>query len=84
MNESKEKTVHNFPKSSMRMKEILPLLRMAGYSNRDEAGTNIVICPECEDWTHVKFNANSGFNWFSPKREMGRKTAGGYLWEYER
>ena len=36
------------------------MIRSSGYDNRDESGTDIVICPECEEWTHVKFNLNSG------------------------
>ena len=54
------KKYRTFQKKTMLLKELLPLLRSAGYSNYDESGTNIIICPECEGWTHVKFNQNSG------------------------
>ena len=50
---------HTFPKKTMPLKELLPLLRMSGYSNRDECGSDVMICPECEDWTWVKFNLHS-------------------------
>ena len=54
------KKYRTFPKKTMLLKELLPMLRCSGYSNYDESGTNIIICPECEEWTHVKFNRNSG------------------------
>lgn len=50
---------HHYPKTEKRLKEILPLIRSAGYSNRDELGYSITLCPECEEWTWVKFNASS-------------------------
>lgn len=53
------KKYHLFKKSSMKLKDILPLIRSSAYSNHDECGTDIVLCPECEEWTHVKFNAHS-------------------------
>ena len=59
MSEEKNKS-HTFPKATKKLKELLPLIRCAGYSNYDEAGSNIILCPECEDWTWVKFNINSG------------------------
>ena len=49
-----------FKQATMKLKDILPLIRSSGYDNRDEGGTDIIICPECEEWTHVKFNLNSG------------------------
>lgn len=60
-NESGEqdKKYHHYPKTDKRLKEILPLIRSAGYSNRDELGYSITLCPECEEWTWVKFNASS-------------------------
>jgi len=27
----------------------------------DEGGATIRLCPECEEWTHVRFNENSCF-----------------------
>ena len=59
MSESKE--TKRFPKGTMLLKNLLPLIRMSGYSNQDEGGTTIRLCPECEKWTHVSFNENSGF-----------------------
>lgn len=60
-NESGEqdKKYHHYPKTEKRLKEILPLIRSAGYSNSDELGYSITLCPECEEWTWVKFNASS-------------------------
>lgn len=60
-NESGEqdKKYHHYTKAEMKLKEILPLIRPAGYSNRDELGYSITLCPECEEWTWVKFNASS-------------------------
>ena len=57
------KKYHSFKGITMKLKEILPLIRSRAYSNYDDnrhrSGTNVVICPECEDWTHVTFNAHS-------------------------
>lgn len=53
------KKYHQFQQSSMKLKDILPLIRSGAYSNYDECGTDIILCPECEEWTHVKFNAHS-------------------------
>ena len=53
------KKYHTFQKSRTKLKDILPLIRSSSYSNYDESGTDIIICPECEDWTHVRFNAHS-------------------------
>ena len=54
------KKSHVFKRATMKLKDILPLIRSSGYDNRDESGTDVIICPECEEWTHVKFNLNSG------------------------
>lgn len=42
------------------LKEVLPLIRSKSYSNWDESGTTVILCPECEEWTHVEFDVNSG------------------------
>lgn len=57
MDETKYRT---FPKKTMLLKDLLPMFRASGYTNYDEAGSNLIICPECEEWTHVKFNLHSG------------------------
>ena len=57
---SEERKYRRFPKKTMKLKELLPMIRSSAYSNYDNGGTNIVICPECEEWTHVTFNENSG------------------------
>ena len=43
------------------LKDILPLIRSSGYSHKDESGYTVKLSPECEEWTHVIFNVNSGF-----------------------
>lgn len=58
--EEELKKYHTFGGTTMKLKDILPLIRNRAYSNYDESGTDIVICPECEEWTHVRFNAHSG------------------------
>ena len=55
-----EKKYHTFQKATMMFKDLLPMIRSAGYSNYDESGTSIILCPECEEWTWVKFNQHSG------------------------
>ena len=61
MEEKREKTkYHTFCKKTMKLKELLPMIRTSGYSNYDEGGTEIILCPECEEWTHVRFSENSG------------------------
>jgi len=57
---SEETKYHTFKRKTMKLKELLPLIRSSCYSNRDEAGSDVVLCLECEEWTHVKFNLNSG------------------------
>ena len=52
---------HTFQSRTVPLKDLLPLIRMSGYDNRDEGGKIIRLCPECEKWTHVSFNENSGF-----------------------
>lgn len=62
MNEELEKELkkyHRFPKKTAKLKDILALIRSSSYSNYDEGGDDLIICPECEEWTHVKFNSNS-------------------------
>lgn len=56
-----EETFHTFCKAEITLRELLPLIRMSGYSNHDELGTKIILCPECEEWTWVTFNSSSGF-----------------------
>ncbi len=53
------KEYHRFKTSSTKLKHVLQLIRSSNYSNYDESGRNIILCPECEIWTHVKFNAHS-------------------------
>ena len=52
---------HRFQSRAIPLKDLLPLIRLSGYSNKDEGGKTIRLCPECEEWTHVRFNENSGF-----------------------
>ena len=42
------------------LKDILPLIRLSGYSRKDESGCTVKLCPEAEEWTQVIFNVNSG------------------------
>lgn len=51
---------HRFSKKQMKLKELLPMFRSAGYSNYDESGSTIILCPECEEWTWVRFNLHNG------------------------
>ena len=44
----------------MKLKDVLPMVRGQGIDHRDESGKSIVLQPECEEWTWVRFNANSG------------------------
>lgn len=53
------KKYHRFPKKTAKLKEVLALIRSGAYSNYDKGGDDIVICPECEEWTHVKFNSHN-------------------------
>lgn len=57
---SEEKKYRTFQRKTMKLKELLPLLRSSGYSNYDEGGLDVILCPECEEWTHVRFNLHSG------------------------
>ena len=57
--EKELKKYHRFPKKEMKLKDVIALIRNGAYSNYDEGGEDIVICPECEEWTHVKFNSHS-------------------------
>lgn len=49
-----------FKRKRMKLKDLLPMLRMSSHDYREESGTDIIIAPECEEWTHVKMNLNSG------------------------
>ena len=40
--------------------DLLPLLRGNAWSRKDE-GLGIILAPECEEWTHIYVNVNSGF-----------------------
>ena len=53
------KKYHRFQQKEAKLKDVLALIRSGAYSNYDEGGDEIVICPECEEWTHVKFNSHS-------------------------
>ena len=53
------KKYHRFPKKAVKLKDVLALIRSGAYSNYDEGGDDLIICPECEEWTHVKFNSHS-------------------------
>ena len=57
---SEEKKYKLLPTKTAKLKDVIALIRSRSYSYSDEDGTTIVICPECEEWTHVRFNANSG------------------------
>lgn len=56
--EKELKKFHRFPKKTAKLKDVLALVRSSAYSNYDESGEDIIICPECEEWTHVKFNSH--------------------------
>ena len=53
------KRYHNFPHKTAKLRDVLALIRCGAYSNYDEGGEEIILCPECEEWTHVKFNSHS-------------------------
>lgn len=57
--EEKEKN-RRFQRKTMKLKELLPMFRSCCYDHSDEGGQDIVIRPECEEWTWVSFNLNSG------------------------
>jgi len=61
MDEQKAKQPVFRNRKTFLLKELLPLIRSAGYSRKDESGYTIKLVPECEEWTHVIFNVNSGF-----------------------
>ena len=58
---SEEKKYKYFQTKEEPLKDVLPLIRSRSYSNWDEGGTKVILCPECEEWTHVEFDVNSGF-----------------------
>ena len=53
------KKYHRFPKKTAKLKDVIALIRSGAYSNYDEGGEDLIICPECEEWTHVRFNSHS-------------------------
>ena len=55
-----DKIYRTFPKRTMMLRDVIAMIRPAGYSNYDEVGEEVVLCPECEEWTWVKFNAANG------------------------
>ena len=55
-----DKKYRTFPKKTMLLRDLLPMFQASGYSNYDESGQNLIICPEVEEWTHAKFNLHSG------------------------
>ena len=57
---SEEKKYRSFHTKTAKLKDVLTLIRCGAYSHYDEGGTTITICPECEEWTHVSFDVNSG------------------------
>lgn len=60
INMDEEKIYHTFPKSDgIKLRDLLPMVRSAGYSNYDELSMPVIICPECEEWTWVEFNSVS-------------------------
>lgn len=40
--------------------KLLPVLRYDSFSRQDE-GQKVILAPECEEYTHVVMNVNSGF-----------------------
>lgn len=58
--EEEEEKNRRFQRKTMKIKELLPMFRFSDYSHRDDGCRNIVIRPECEEWTWVSFNLNSG------------------------
>ena len=55
-----EKRYRRFPKRKMKLRDVLAMIRPSGYSNYDEAGGKVILCPECEEWTWVEFTASNG------------------------
>ena len=55
-----EKKYRHFTKKTMKLRDVLAMIRPASYSNYDECGGKVVICPECEEWTWVEFTASNG------------------------
>ena len=53
------KKYHHFPKKTEKLKNVIALVRSGAYSNYDEGAEDLIICPECEEWTHVRFNSHS-------------------------
>ena len=58
---SDERIYHMFEKKTMKLRDVLGLLRSSDYSNYDECGIYVVLCPTCEEWTHVRINLHSCF-----------------------
>ena len=55
---SEENKYKRFKTKESPLKEVLKLLRDRSSSNWDE-GSTIILCPECEEWTHVEINVNN-------------------------
>lgn len=55
-----EKRYRIFPKRKMKLRDVMAMIRPSGYSNYDEAGGKVILCPECEEWTWVEFTASNG------------------------
>lgn len=47
-------------KETMKLKKLLALLGSGNVDYQDDAQRYIVIRPECEEWTWVRLNLNSG------------------------
>ena len=55
-----EKTYHRFHKSDgIKLRDLLPMIRSAGYSNHDELRLPVILCLECEEWTWAEFKSVS-------------------------
>lgn len=54
------KIYHYFPRQTMKLRDVLAMVRPAMYSNYDEVGGRVILCPECEEWTWVEFVASNG------------------------
>lgn len=57
MKKTKQYRTYNY--KEMKFADLLPIFRSTSYSNYDELD-EILLCPECEEWTWVKFNLSSG------------------------
>lgn len=41
------------------VRDIVELIRSDAYGPDEESSTYVTICPEVEEWTHVRFDVNS-------------------------